>query len=352
MTNSLDDEVLDETANAYVEELTKEIQTNPPWACPVSFNWSGNDELAHQVTVLLQIHAVLMRRQHPWLNFSALDSIVFHHDYPQALRDLSERAGREFHATTETSGVGLAMVVHMDDRCVTVLDAGIALGIAQSEDQSQRRLCIDLVMHELCHVHDYGRKSALLTHEFLKRKMEGLEGCSFAAAESAWNEYFANYYCTSNISNPDLYPKYLAEVIPDVVEEVKSAIRDYRLHHRLEDVVALSQQKVRFIFQCFGYAAGRLAANRVTLGDVAPESVEALKAAGLSNVWRAVVVELQRLDSCRDAWTSFDELKSLMDLVLQTYGALGMHYSVKASSVWVDIPYSSDTMPQRRCLDG
>src|SRR5690606_8504314 len=127
------------------------------------------------------------RRQYPWMSFSTLDSIVFHHDYKQALRDISERAGRECQATEEASGVGVAMVVHLETTCVMVLDAGIASGIAQDEDKSRHDMCIDLEMHELCHVHDFGRKSTLLAHEFLKRKLEGLDSFTFTAAEAAWS---------------------------------------------------------------------------------------------------------------------------------------------------------------------
>lgn len=345
MTDDSNDAVLDDETRAFADELTKEIEENPPLKCQVTFNWSGNAELAQQVNLQLQIYSVLMRRRHPWISFEALDSIVFHHDYQQALRDVSERAGRLCHATTENSGVGVAMVVHLDEKCVTVLDAGLALGIAQDEDQDHKNLCIDLVMHELCHVHDYGRKRTLLAHEFLKRKMEGLEWHTFTAAESAWCEYFANNYCTTGMSSPDMHPKYVAEVVRDVASDVKSAIREYRSHHRLDEVGGLAQQKVRFLFQCFGYAAGRLVANGANLEDVAPESLAALEAAGLEAVWHAVVEELQRLDGCRDSWTTFDELKTLMDLVIQTYAALGMYFSIKEGNVWVDIPFTADTMP-------
>lgn len=349
MTDNLTDEPLDVETRAFVDELTKELEENPPLKCPVTFDWSGDRDLAQKVGLQIQIYASLMRRRHPWMCFEALDSIVFHHDYHQALQDVSQRAGRPCQPTIEASGVGVAMVVHLDEKCVMVLDAGIALGIAQTEDEGQKSLCIDLVMHELCHVHDHDRKRRLLGHEFMRRKIEGLDFHTFTAAESAWCEFFANRYCTSDLSSPDSHPKYLAEVVPVAVSEVKSAIREYRLHGRLDDVVAVAQQKVKFIFQCFGYAAGRLVANGASLGDVAPESVDALEAARLSDIWSGAVVELQRLDSCRDSWTSFDVLKPLMDLVLQAYAILGMHYTIKDGQVWVDIPYSTDTMPGKAC---
>lgn len=336
---------LDEETSSYVDELARELATDPPLKCPVTFHWSGNEELANQVNIQLQVHAILMRRRHPWLTFDALDSIVFHYDYQQALKDVSEKAGRPCEATSEVSGIGVAMTVHLDKKCVLVIDAGVALGLVTADDQAHKDLCIDLVLHELCHVHDYSRKSNLLAHEFLKRKLQGLEFHTFTAADAAWNEYFANRYCTSAASSPDMYPKYLADVVPDVLNDVKAAIRAYRTHHLLDAVVATSNQKVRFLFQCFGYAAGRLLANEVSLADIALESEEALSNAGLIGVWKSVLSELQRLDESRDKWASFDEFKPLMQLVLDTYTVLGMHFRESEGQVMVDIPYTPDTLP-------
>src|SRR5690606_29452748 len=129
------------------------------------------------------------------------------------------------------------------------------------------------------------RKSTLLAHEFLKRKLEGLDSFTFTAAEAAWSEYFANRYSTTTASSPDSYPKYLAEVVPDSIAAVKAAIVAYRTHANLDEVIAVACQKALFIFQCFGYAAGRLVANASSLDEVAPESVIALKNAGLEEVW-------------------------------------------------------------------
>jgi len=321
-----------------------ELETDPPLKCKFSFHWQGNDELANSVHLHVQVQALLMRRRHPWLNFESLESIVFHHNYPQALRDISDAAGRLCTATSESTGVGIAMTVHLKDKCAVVLDAGVAFGIIDT-DGARRDLCIDTMMHELCHVHDYLRMRTILGHEFLVRKIEGLDHHIFPSAQAAWSEYFANRYSNSACSSPDMHPKYLAQVVPEVATAVREAILAYRTNAQLGELLLLCKQKVRFLFQSFGYAAGRLAANQTNLDKIAPESAAALQKAGLSDIWEATFSELDRLDDCRDKWDSFDEMKPLMKAVESTFIRFGLHYTEIDGRLHVDIPFTRETMP-------
>lgn len=219
------------------------------------------------------------------------------------------------------------------------------LGIIDHKDQNRQNLCLDTILHELCHTYDYGRKKKLLKQEFLLKKIAQIDAYVFDAAESAWSEYFANKYCTTTCSSQDMYPQYLETVVYNVVNDIKTAIRSYRNHGILDQLLRLCVQKIRFLFQCFGYAAGRLSANRMSLKQVAPNSVVALRSAGLLKVWLEIVRELDRLDEIRETWTSYEELKNLMSLVDDVFRVLGMHFSESNGVVRVDIPYTSDTMP-------
>lgn len=336
---------ISEDDRQFAEEILAELEVLPPLKCLISYTGPGEEETIHRAIILLKVQALLLRRKHPWLNFDSLDSIVFHSDYQLALREISERVGRPCEATSEASGIGLAMVVHLEDKCVAVLDAGIALGIVDASDTSRRHLCMDTAMHELCHVHDYDRKRRLLGHEFLKRRLQPIEVHVLPAAESAWCEYFANKYSHSACSSPDMHPRHLAEVVPNVVNDIYAAIRSYRVHHQIDQLLAVCEQKVRFLFQCFGYAAGRLAATGSTLEEVAPQSASELKKAGLWDAWCKTYAELERLDACREEWTSYNELKALMAMVDTVFKTLGMHYSANGEGRRVDIPFTRETMP-------
>ncbi|WP_157643807.1 hypothetical protein [Burkholderia ubonensis] len=335
-----------QTTENLVAELFHEVNTSPPWQCPLNYTGPGTEEEVRQAAEMLKIHAVLLRREHPWLYFDSLDAIVFHSDYALALREISERAGRPCEATRESTGAGVAMVVHLDEKCVAVLEAGLLLGLLDTQNEKFQSLCIDLVRHELCHVYDYGRLLRLLPHEFLRKQVDLIDRHVFTAAHAAWSEYFANKYSHSGHSDLELHPKYLADVVPSVVGEVHAAIRSYRTEADLNKLLPFCQQKVTFLLQCFGYAAGRLTAAGASLDEVAPNSVAALKHARLWDVWLSVAAELDRLDACREAWASFNELRALMSATDAVYKTLGLHYRLTdAGQLYVDIPHTPETTP-------
>lgn len=329
-----------------LEELYKELRERPAINCPISYSGSADEATLRDALLRFQLQAIFMRRQFPWLTLEALDSIVFNHDYAQALRDVNARVGHECQATSEPSGVGIAMVVHLGEKCVAVLDAGLVHGVLNDDAPDRQAVCMDTAMHELCHLHDHGRKWRLIGQDLRTRPPSPSQQHVFTAADAAWSEYFANKYSHSSYSSPDVHPKLLAEVVPSVCSDIKAAIRAYRLHLRMVDLVALCKQKVLYLFQCFGYAAGRLCASGAALGEVAPESLTALRDAGLEDVWTAVVAELVRLDTLRDEWRSFDELNALMALADTAFRRFGVFYGeLTPLGIRVEVPETPDTMP-------
>lgn len=339
------DEPLSTEDAQLVAEIQDEMQNRLPLACPVSYHGPGDEALLQQAMVAYQVQAILMRRRHPWMNFDALDSIVFNADYQQALRDISARAGRACEATSEPMGIGLAMTVKIGAKSAVVLDAGIAHGMV-ADDEFKRYLSLDTALHELCHVYDNARKDRLLAEDLKRGTVLPMQGHVFTAADACWSEYFANKYSNSGCSSPDSHPKFLAEVVPALVADVRAAIIDYRSNDKIQELLVLCQKKVKFLFQCFGYAAGRLSANGATLEAIALESVSALQQAGLYQIWIAVAAALDQLDARREDWTSFNDLQPLMDEADTTFRVLGLRYKLNDDgSVGVDIPFTHATMP-------
>jgi hypothetical protein len=185
----------------------------------------------------------------------------------------------------------------------------------------------------------------LLETEIQSPKVAPLYRHVFTAADAAWSEYFANKYSHTGYSSLDMHPKFLADVVPAVVKDVREAIIAYRTHSKIEEVLSQCRQKVHFLFQCFGYAAGRLSASGATLAEVAPDSVEALRAACLSDVWQGVYKELERLDAGRDSWTAWKVYEPLMAHGDAVFKLLGLRYHESGDGVGVDIPFTPETMP-------
>lgn len=70
-----------------IERLLAEMAQNPAITCPIRFVWGGTQELAEHAGTMLRVFAQLQKREYPWMDFTALREIVFHHDYKLALQE-------------------------------------------------------------------------------------------------------------------------------------------------------------------------------------------------------------------------------------------------------------------------
>lgn len=333
--NEIDGVQADADDAALLHEIYRELGERPPFTCPVTYSWSRGESEAQQVTNSLAVWLVVLRRQHPWLDFNRVEGIIFHHDYDQALRDLGERTGRPCEATKEASGTGVSMVVHLDSTCVVVAHESIAAGLLDDASDEHRATAVDLLLHEFCHVHDFAHRHALAISDSMKDVIAGARRYFFPAADAAWSEYFANKYSHTTMASRDDHPKMLADVVPEVSEQIRAATLAYRTTGKVDELAQLAATKVAYMFQCFGYAAGRLHALGESLNDVAPLSAAALRKAGIEDVWDTVCAELLRLDADRDSWASFAVYDRLMDAVDQTLQHLGLHFSTTPQGVHV-----------------
>ena len=328
----------DEQLELSISELLQEMSANPPIHCRVSFNWNGSQEDADQVLLQIQIHSALLRRDHPWLDFSSLKAILFHRDYEQGLRDASARAGRELIPTREPGGLSIAMVVHAADGCELVADAGLALGLL-SEDSTYNDVSVNTLRHELCHVDDFQRKSRLLKDDWLRKNVLGVRATFFPMVESLWSEYYANR--VSDGPSADVYlageEEMLAGAIRDAVQQINEAILVFRVSHDMGDLAPRAVRKVSFVAHSMGYVLGRYAARGLSACRTALLQ-EALQAAGLVETFAESRAELDRLFHMRASWASMDDLAELEQIWFRVMCRFGLRFEdVSPSRVHIHI---------------
>jgi len=331
----------DEELEAFTLGLQQEILANPPFRCGISFHWNGSQDDAEQVSFHVQLQAVLLRRESPWLDFSSLKSIVFHADYEQGLRDASVRAGRDIVPTREPGGLSVAMLVHAADGCELVADAGLARGLL-SQGTAHSDVSVSTLRHELCHVDDFQRKSRLWNNEWLKERLQGLRQTFFPMAESLWSEYYANRVSDGPLADAYLTGEedMLAGAIRDAAQEIGEAILAYRFSHDMGVLAPLARRKVSFVAQSMGYVLGRYAARGLSAPRVA-QLRETLQTAGLEDAFTRSRAELDRLFQSRASWTSTEDLAELERIWFRVMSAFGLRFEeISPDRVYVHVPFS------------
>ena len=331
-------------AQARVAQLMEILQDNPAITCPITFNWQGNQELAENASLKIRLYGVFLRESQPSADFSSLKAITFHHDYELALKEASGRGDEGPQPTKEAGGFSVGMLVHTPDGAHLVMHEGVALALA-SEDQEQRDWAEHIVRHELCHVIDYGFKSELIRSKPDKATYKGFDSFMAPLAEALWDEFFANKYSHGPWSNPRTFLDLLKDVVPPAKADVTNAILEYRTKGELQSLLNFAKPKVKFVAQCFGYAAGTLAAMGTTMAQFAPDVLLVLEQQGLSQAWGECFEAVQALDARRPGWESVLELRALFPGCVTLYKSFGLHYSPRGEGAYVDVPMTRETNP-------
>lgn len=329
-------------AQARVERLMRDLEEAPAIACPITFNWRGNQELADVASIRIRLYGLMMREKWPSMSFDALKGIVFHHDYELALTEAARKDRTAPAPTKEAGGFSVGMMVRTDDGVQLVMHESVALALS-GDDRQERDWAEHIVRHELCHVDDFAFKKALIAKHPERSTYSGFEVHMAPLAEALWDEFYANTYSTGPWSDRRTFLNLLRDVTPRIHAEIVDATLDYRNSADLEGLLALAAPKVKFIAQCFGYAAGTLAALGVTLEQEAPEEHAMLQRLGILEAWNQCFEALLLLDRARPNWESVLDLSKLFPGCIALFAGFGLHYRPHGEGAYVDIPQTPQT---------
>lgn len=318
-----------------VEELMHALEHAPAITCPINFNWYGSADLAHVAAKRIQVFAQMMQAERPWISFAELKAITFHHDYELALKEAVGSNKAAPVPSREAGGLSVGMMVHTVDGVHIVMHEAVAVALANYGEEGNQ-WAEHMIRHELCHAEDAGLKKVLLG--------KGPSTCTAyqsnftSSIASLWDEFYANRYSFGPWSDPRTFLDLLRDTVPDIKSQLDEAIRKYRTSHDLNGLLAFAVPKMRFVAQCFGYAAGTLAAMGTTLEDEAPAEYAMLRSFGLDLAWRTCFDALLELDSRRPSWDSLLELNALIPGCEALFAGFGFHYRPHGEQAWVEIP--------------
>ncbi|MBJ9592221.1 hypothetical protein [Burkholderia seminalis] len=332
-----------------VQDLIRGLEKDPAINCPITFNWHGNSDLANAASMRVRVFAQMMRDERKGVSFKGLKGITFHHDYEQGLRDAVGNATGVPKPTREASGLSIGMMVVTAAGPELVLDESVALALA-AYDEPGNAWAEQTIRHELCHVDDFIFKKQLLDLYPEQSTLTRFENNFYGPALTMWDEFYANRYSFGSWSEPRLFLDLLRDSVNDVRPQLITEIRRYRGHHRLDDLLAFAVPKMKFLAQCFGYAAGVLAAQHTTLLEEAPLEHALLKKYGMLDAWEQCYVTLLDLDARRPDWQSILELKALFPCCSALFASLGFEYRPHGTETWVSIPETSETDPRLAAL--
>ncbi len=329
---------------ARVDRILHALEHNPAVNCAITYIWHGNEELAGRASGLIRLYGQLMCETYPEMSFSALQAITFHHDYDLALVKAAGADRSAPIATKEAGGFGIGMMVRAGEGVHLVMHEAVAHALI-SEDSKQSDWAQHAVRHELCHASDFAYKKALIAKRPDCRTFGGFDKVMAPLAETMWDEFYANKYSTGPWSDPRTFLDLLRDTFPTIRQDIVDAILLYRTTYDLEGLLSFTNPKVKFVAQCFGYAAGSLAGGRVKLADAAPEVYALLDQFGMSDAWNQCYDVLEDLDRTYLEWESDLDIRQLFPACVALLAGFGLQYRPYGDGAYVDIPFTPETCP-------
>lgn len=279
----------------------------------------------------------------PGLELASLSSVRTSSNYRGLLEEISKDLGRTIVATERESGVGVAMVIPDGEMNILAVDTGI-LEYLFDPDVAVMLTTLNLLHHELAHIHDGAVKRRNLPDVWMKRRLDGWSYYTNRIAQSAWDEYYAERRSYPTLPRREsLRIPILETEIPKTAQAIRNAVSAHQLHSSMDVLVPAVFQEVGFLFQLAGYALGTLAAAEKPLEEVHAGAASVLRASRFGRHWDALAEHLDLLWRAHGAWPDGEIFAPLEAMVLTTLKELGVVLTIKADGgLWVEILYDLD----------
>lgn len=265
------------------------------------------------------------------LDLSTIVRIYAHERYADALAALSRDVGRTVAATNNAEGQGIGIVHHEADGEYFTISLGVLLSVFSPADEV-RGFALNVLHHELCHIHDAATHRRNLPGFYpVPAGLKGWEQRLFPFAHDIWSEYFANRRAhRTSAGGVDIHRAPLEEAVlrfPNVVRDCVTSLEDE------DDVTtALDKAVPLFLEVCppleslckhLGYVMGTRAALRDETGD-SPTLTFVSQQSWLQESWTALEKHLDQIYRTHGQWPGLEVYLPVVNEVRSMLARAGM----------------------------
>lgn len=284
---------------------------------------------------LLSAAVTRVRAVDATLDLSSVAGWYVEEDYAVALAALSREVGREVTATANAEGSGCAMVVHGHDGEHVALSLQLVLGIF-CKDEALKTLCLNILHHELCHVHDGAVQRLNLLGEYPQPgSLRGWPQWLFPFAQDIWAEYYADRRAYPSLRDSEGYHLQSLEAeVRRFPSAIQHAFRDLKVDDDASKAFTKVWAIVGGVAPCLenlckhlGYVMGTLAAKGSHPGE------SALACAGepwLRDAWVTLEQHLDHMYRTHGRWPGIGVYQPLTAAVESMLANAGM----SLTNVW------------------
>jgi len=335
-----------------MEEQDLECNLLPPAGFDVHLPGYGDESEARKAGDFVSEMLKYLSAQFQF-DLRRLDGLTMAYDYEAALENLDRgfEASRPLRASQgDVVGVGMTPVVVRDGqiRAHIVLHASTGEWL-MGQDEERFGLALYTVGHEAAHVQDLGIRDDAIPGVIAKPlPVEIGPTILFSQADACWSEYAASR--DSAFLRPketESYDGTVARALAAAAERNDQAIRAYRLHRQVEqvldEVASTCGDILKFASYLFGHLAG---IDRAWQAD-APDTALALSDnPEWQRIFSSLDEALNAMWATRRTWTGLEVYRSLTEVSREALRVAGLELrDLDAGALYVHIPIPSALSP-------
>jgi hypothetical protein len=287
-------------------------------------------------------------------NLERLCGVTVAWDYATALTEINRGIETDKVLAPTADGIvsGVAMtpivVQEGEPKSHMVLDAAF-VSVIVDEKHELFKQAIYIVAHEAAHAHELAHQYKVYPDSILKPVGNYRDALLLKVALTCWDE-FAACCLSSGFAAPEqlgYYEDTFCTKLDNSHERGNGYIRAYRAHR---DVGKLLDQMVSEFGDLLKYAAyltGHIYGRQLDFGSVAPKAAALIE----QRQWFKVVFEAfyARLQQMWDEYQNWDGIgvyDPLKQIVHDLLEVAGIELIEQPVGVYVDVPYSEETLPE------
>lgn len=282
-------------------ESLPEKEGHPPESLTGAFRkLLGSDSSKMDLGLAASCVTMLVQDMDPTLDLRRLLRWEVSEDIYKAAARISTELGREVTLTKTENSVSGGRTIETNEGVIILVPASTMRSLVDGPD-GVAQYALNLLHHELCHVHDYAVRKAM---PGWKDQMSGLPLTNrmIGIMILLWDEYSANRRSVS--TSQKLVEQAQLELVvneyPRVNEEIVSSIEAWRNHRDMRQLFTELADSFGHLFKLLGYVLGSLSGRGISLQEFDQASYDFLR-----QTWLASLLEAESIEQLNTLYESF-----------------------------------------------
>lgn len=286
----------------------------------------GTDSVSMDCLLAASMITRLVQGMDPTLDLSRLLRWVVEEDIYEAAERLSVELEQDIRLTKTENSVSSGRIIETEQGSILLLPASIFRNLIDGPD-SMVQFTINLLHHELCHVHDEAVRRSM---PFWNDHMIGrpLTNRMIDLMIPLWDEYSANRRSVKTIQAgvEKLQFELVVTEYPSVRDEVADAIESWREHGDMGHLFSELMPPFRHILKLLGYVLGSAAGRGIRLEEFDPLSYGYVRGTWLASLLETESIEqLDTLYQTFGKWSGIEVFDQFAETCRLVFWDAGIH---------------------------